>query len=168
VDTALNVVHVDDVARGHVLAARLGRPGRSYVLGGENMSLQELLTTLADLCGLDAPKVRLSARAVLPIVRGAEWFQATVLRSEPVLPSEPVRMASTRMEYDDTRARSELGYTSIAARAALMRAATWYVDHGFVKESRVERIRREGKLGQELDLRDPAERAKAEGGVHRQ
>ena len=56
VDTALNVVHVDDVARGHVLAARRGAPGRSYVLGGENMSLQELLATLADICGLSAPR----------------------------------------------------------------------------------------------------------------
>jgi len=153
VDTALNVVHVDDVARGHVLAARLGRPGRSYVLGGENMSLQQMLATLADVCGLKAPRVRLSARAVLPIVRTAEWFQGTVLRSEPVLPSEPVRMATTRMEYDDSRARTELGYTSIPAREALTRAATWYVEHGFVKGSQMERIRRDGKLDLGIDLR---------------
>ena len=58
VDTALNVVHVDDVARGHVLAAQRGALGRSYILGGENMSLQEMLTTLADVCGLTAPRVR--------------------------------------------------------------------------------------------------------------
>ena len=150
VDTALNVVHVDDVARGHVLAAQHGRPGRSYVLGGENMSLQTMLATLADLCGLKAPRVRLSARAVLPIVRTAEWLQATVLRSEPVLPSEPVRMATTRMEYDDTRARAELGYTSIPARAALARAANWYLEHGLVKGSQMERIRRGGKLETEI------------------
>ena len=61
VDTALNVVHVDDVARGHVLAAQQGASGRSYVLGGENMSLQQMLATLADVCGLTAPRVRLSA-----------------------------------------------------------------------------------------------------------
>lgn len=153
VDTALNVVHVDDVARGHVLAADRGRPGRSYVLGGENMSLQQMLALLADVCGLKAPRVRVSARVVLPIVRTAEWVQGTMLRSEPVLPSEPVRMATTRMEYDDSRARDELGYTSIPARAALIRAAKWYVDHGFVKGSHMERIRRAGKLDQEIDLR---------------
>jgi len=159
VDTALNVVHVDDVARGHVLAARRGRPGRSYVLGGENMTLQELLAALASVSGLEAPHVRLSARAVLPIVRTAEWLQSRVLRNEPVLPSEPVRMATTRMEYDDSRARSELGYTSIPAREALARAARWYVEHGFVKGSRMETIHRDGKLGTEIDLRaapDPA------------
>jgi len=145
VDTALNVVHVDDVARGHVLAATRGRPGRSYILGGENMSLRELLATLVEVSGLKAPKVRLSARAVLPIVRSAEWFQGRVLRSEPVLPSEPVRMATTRMEYDDRRARSELGYSSMSAREALARAARWYVEHGFVKGSQMEHIRLDGQ-----------------------
>ena len=80
VDTALNVVHVDDVARGHVLAARHGRVGRSYILGGENMALREMLATLAELCGLPAPRVRISPRLVLPIVRTSEWFQSTVLR----------------------------------------------------------------------------------------
>jgi dihydroflavonol-4-reductase len=84
---------------------------------------------------------------VLPIVRSAEWFEAKVLRREPTLPSEPVRMATTRMEYDDSRARTELGYSSAPARAALTRAAQWYVDHGFVKPSRVARIRRAGRLG---------------------
>ena len=153
VDTALNVVHVDDVARGHVLAEARGRPGRSYVLGGENMSLRQLLAVLADVCGLDAPRVRLSAGAVLPIVRTAEWLQAKVLRQEPVLPSEPVRMATTRMEYDDGRARGELGYTSIPAREALTRAARWFVQHGFVKDSRVERMHGAATLEREIDLR---------------
>ncbi|MDQ1509639.1 MAG: dihydroflavonol-4-reductase [Actinomycetota bacterium] len=154
VDTALNVVHVDDVARGHVLAAERGTPGRSYILGGENMSLREMLTTLAGVSGLPAPRVRLTPGMVLPIVRSAEWLQARVLRHEPTLPSEPVRMATTRMEYDDSRARTELGYTSAPARDALARAARWYVDHGFVKDSHVRRIRDAGRLGSEIDLRD--------------
>ena len=153
VDTALNVAHVDDVARGHMLAAEHGGLGRSYVLGGENMTLQQMLATLAELCGLPAPRVRLSPQLVLPIVRSAEWFEARVLRREPTLPSEPVRMATTRMEYDDSRARTELGYTSGPARDALLRAARWYVDHGFVKAARVERIRDAGGLAPEIDLR---------------
>ena len=88
-----------------MLAAQRGTPGRSYVLGGENMSLREMLATLADVRTSGRPRVRLSARGVLPIVRSAEWLQANVLRREPVLPSEPVRMATTRMEYDDDRTR---------------------------------------------------------------
>ena len=116
VDTALNVVHVDDVARGHVLAAQRGGRAAATSSAARTCRCSRCSRTLADLCGLKAPRVRLSARAVLPIVRTAEWFQSTVLRSEPVLPSEPVRMATTRMEYDDSRARTELGYTSIPAR----------------------------------------------------
>jgi len=156
VDTALNVVHVDDVARGHVLAAQRGAPGRSYVLGGENMSLRDMLSTLADVCGLPAPRVRLSPAVVLPLVRSAEWFQSTMLKREPTLPSEPVRMATTRMEYDTSRARTELGYTSMPARDALERAARWFVDNGFVKPAQVDRIHRAGKLGSGLDLRADA------------
>jgi hypothetical protein len=100
--------------------------------------------------------VRVSPQLVLPIVRSAEWFESRVLRREPTLPSEPVRMATTRMEYDDTRARTELGYTSGPARDALCRAAKWYVEHGFVKPARVERIRSAGGLAPELDLRTEA------------
>src|SRR5262249_17524360 len=146
VDTALNGVHVDDVARGHVLAAESGRAGQSYILGGENMSLREMLATLAEICGLSAPRVRLHPRAVLPIVRAAEWAEAAVLRREPTLPSEPVRMATTRMEYDDDRARAELGYTSIPARDALVGGVRWYLAHGFFKPSRVDRIGRAREL----------------------
>jgi dihydroflavonol-4-reductase len=155
VDTALNVVHVDDVARGHLLAARRGALGRSYILGGENMSLQEMLSTLADVCGLPAPRIKVSSRVVLPIVRSSEWVQSTLLHREPTLPSEPVRMATTRMEYDTSRARTELGYTSIPARIALARAARWFVDSGAVKPARVERIRTAGKLEAEIDLVGP-------------
>ena len=163
VDTSLNVVHVDDVARGHVLAAERGSLGASYILGGENMSLQEMLALLADICGLKAPRVRVHPRVVLPIVKSAEWLQGRVLRREPTLPSEPVRMATTQMSYDDGRARAELGYTSIPARAALERAARWYVDHGFVKPARVARIRAAGSLPPEIDVRDaPAESAASE------
>jgi hypothetical protein len=102
---------------------------------------------------LPAPRVRLTPGMVMPIVRTTEWFQGRVLRREPTLPSEPVRMATTRMEYDTARARDELGYTSAPARDALTRAARWYVDNGFVKESQVRKIRAAGKLGPAIDLR---------------
>jgi dihydroflavonol-4-reductase len=163
VDTALNVVHVDDVARGHLLAARRGLLGRSYILGGENMSLRDMLATLADLCGLPAPRVRVSPRVVLPIVRTSEWVQSSVMHREPTLPSEPVRMATTRMEYDTSRARTELGYTSMPARAALDRAARWFLENGYVKKSHAARIRDFGKLTPEIDLRDGRDHAAAQG-----
>jgi len=144
VDTALNVAHVDDVGHGHALAAAHGKPGRSYVLGGDNMTLQEMLAVLGELCRLPVPRIRVHPRAVLPIVLGTEWVQGKLLRREPTLSSEPVRMATTRMEYDDSRARVELGYTSRPARDALLSAAAWFLDHGLVKRSRAERIRHNG------------------------
>ncbi len=80
----------------------------------------EMLATLADICGLRrAPHPGVGHERCCPIVRGAEWIQSSVLHREPTLPSEPVRMATTRMEYDTSRARTELGYTSMPARAAL-------------------------------------------------
>ena len=69
-------------------------------------------------------------------------------------------MATTRMEYDDSRARTELGYTSAPARDALARAARWYVEHGFVKDSQLRRIRSAGRLGPEIDLRDDVDRTR--------
>jgi len=78
------------------------------------------------------------------------------MHQEPTLPSEPVRMATTRMEYDTSRARTELGYTSMPARTALLRAARWFVDNGFVKDTRVERIRRSGRL-HEIDIEESTE-----------
>jgi dihydroflavonol-4-reductase len=140
VDTALNIAHVDDVARGHLLAAEDGALGHSYVLGGENVSLYEMFVMLAELCGFEPPKVRLTPRMVLPIVRTAEWFEARVLHREPTLPSEPVRMATTRMAYDDSFSRTVLGYTSRPAREALAQAVRWYVDEGFVKPHRIAKM----------------------------
>jgi len=164
VDTALNVVSVDDVARGHLLAAQLGTRGRSYILGGENMSLREMLTILAELCGLPAPRVRLAPRAVLPIVLSAEWFEASVLHREPTLTAEPVRMATTKMEYDTTRARSELGYTSIPAREALRRSAAWFVANEYVKPAQVAKIEQAGSLSAPAIARaDPASPTPLEG-----
>ena len=103
------------------------RRGRSYILGGENMSLREMLTVLAELCGLPAPRVRLAPRAVLPLVQSAEWFEASLLHREPTLTSEPVRMATTKMEYDTTpgacraRVHEHPGAGSFAARGGVVR-----------------------------------------------
>lgn len=140
VDTALNVADVDDVAHGHVLAARLGIAGQSYILGGENLSLRAMFGTLAKLCGIAAPRIRLSPRTVLPIVRATEWFQARVMGQEPTITAEPVRMATTLMAYDDTRARRELGYGSRPARVALLRAVRWYAANGFISPRRLQQF----------------------------
>lgn len=140
-DTALNVVDVDDVARGHLLAAAAGRPGRSYILGGENLELHDLLCILAELTGLERPAVRVPTAVAFAAAYVSELVEGRVLGKEPRVPLEAVRMATTRMVFSDQRARLELGYSSRPAREAIERSARWYVANGYVRPRRLARIR---------------------------
>jgi dihydroflavonol-4-reductase len=141
VDTTLNIVDVDDVGRGHLLAAERGLAGRSYILGGENLALQEVLAALAGATGLPAPTRQFPYGVALAAAHLSELVQGRLLRGEPSLPLEAARMSTTHMAFDDSRARSELGYTSRPASVALARAAHWFVESGYVRPERVARIR---------------------------
>ncbi len=128
IDTALNVVDVDDVAAGHILAAERGAQGRSYVLGGENLELREILDVLADATGLPRVTVRVPRLVALVAGQASALVEGRLLRREPSVPLEGARMATTRMIFDDARAREELGYTSRPALEAIVRSArvgTW-------------------------------------------
>jgi len=125
VDTGLNVVHVDDVAAGHLLAYEKGVIGRRYVLGGQNMTLREILTELALVSGRRAPRWRLSYRAVLPIAYIAEGW-AHVSGREPLATVDGVRLSAKSMYFSSARAERELGYAPGDARAALKAAAEWF------------------------------------------
>jgi dihydroflavonol-4-reductase len=140
VDTSLNVVDVEDVAAGQLLAAEKGATGRSYILGGENLQMREILRTLAEITGLPAPSVRVPRGLVMAAAQVSQLVEGRVLRREPTVPVEGVRMAATRMEFSDARARSELGYTSRPPREALERSARWYADNGYVRPKRLARI----------------------------
>jgi dihydroflavonol-4-reductase len=109
VDTGLNVAHVDDVALGHLLAARSGRIGRRYILGGENLGLAEILAEVARLTGRRPPVLRFPHRAVLPIAAGAQAL-ARLTKREPFATVDAVRMSMKRMFFDSARAIEELGY----------------------------------------------------------
>ena len=125
VDTGLNVVHVDDVAAGHLLAYEKGAIGRRYVLGGTNMTLREILTELARVSGRRPPRWRLSHRAVLPIAYIAEGW-AHVSGREPLATVDGVRLSAKSMYFSSARAERELGYSPGDARMALDRAAEWF------------------------------------------
>lgn len=132
VDTTLNVVHVDDLAAGHLAAFERGRQGVSYVLGGENLTMRALLSMLAELSGTTAPTRRVPTSVALAAARVSDLVEGTVLRREPHVPLEGARMSATQMRYDDTRARTELGYTSRPAAEALVDAATFFLANGYV------------------------------------
>ena len=139
VDTTLNIVDVEDVAAGHVLAAERGGPGRSYILGGENLTLRDVLATLAAVTGLPAPPRRFPAALALAAGHVSDLVEGRLLHREPTVPLEGARMSTTHMSFDDSRARAELGYSSRPAAEALGRAARWFVDTGAVRPERVAR-----------------------------
>jgi dihydroflavonol-4-reductase len=143
-ETALNVVDVDDVAAGHVLAAERGAQGRSYLLGGENLSLRAILDRLSEITGLPRVSVRIPAGLALAVAFASEYVEGSLMRRPPTVPLEATRMATTKMVFDDSRARRELGYTSRPADDALRRSARWFADNGYVSAPRLRRIRWRG------------------------
>jgi dihydroflavonol-4-reductase len=141
VDTTLNVAHVDDVAGGHVLALERGEVGRSYILGGENYSLEHLLQVLAGATGLPEARLRVPRALSLGVAHVSEFVEGRLLRRHPSVPLEAARMSTTKMAFDDSRARKELGYAPRPAAQGLEDSARWFVDNGYVKAARLARIR---------------------------
>src|SRR5581483_1106987 len=131
VDTGLNVVDVDDVAQGHVLALEHGKAGERYILGNRDVTLKELLALLASETGRPAPKVRLPFAVALAIGSASEVIQGRLMRTVPAVPLEGVRMARTAMFYDPSRARRELGLPQTPIAVALGKAVRWYERHGY-------------------------------------
>jgi dihydroflavonol-4-reductase len=129
VDTGLNLVHVDDVATGHLLAEERGRIGERYILGGENVLLADMLADIARLVGRRPPTLKLSRAAVYPVAYGAE-LMARIRGVEPFITLDGLRMARHHMFFDDAKARLELGYVSRPYREGLSDAIAWFRAHG--------------------------------------
>jgi dihydroflavonol-4-reductase len=126
VDTGLNIVHVDDVAEGHLLAMDHGRAGERYILGGENLLLRDILGRIARLADRRPPALRLPHGLVLPIAHIAEWAARAGIGGEPRLTVTGVKLARKRMFFTSERARRELGYRPRPADDALADAVAWF------------------------------------------
>ena len=155
-DTLLNVVDVDDVARGHVLALERGVPGRQYILGSENLSMAEVTVILSELTGLPAPRVRLPPRLLLWAGRGAEWIADHLTHRRPIVDVEAALHALSNRASDSGRARKELGYDPAPARVALAKAAQWFLDSGMCRERARRRVEATGRLRAFLENLDQA------------
>jgi dihydroflavonol-4-reductase len=131
VDTGLNIVHVDDVARGHLLAFERGVVGERYILGGKDMTLREILAEIARLVGRDPPRVRLPYAAVLPIAYIAEAVSRVSGRAGRVT-LEGVRMSRKRMFFSSAKAQRELGYAWRPPAEALADAVEWFRERGLI------------------------------------
>jgi dihydroflavonol-4-reductase len=131
VDTGLNIVHVDDVAAGHLLAFERGTPGERYILGGEDMTLQSILAQISRIVGRKPPRVRLPYAAVLPMAYIAEAITHLSGRSGR-LTLEGVRMSRKRMFFSSAKAVSELGYRWRPPLRAFEDAVRWFREHGLL------------------------------------
>ena len=132
VDTGLNVVHVDDVAIGHVLALEHGRVGECYILGGEDMGMQALLAQVAEVAGRKPPRVKLPVAALYPLALASEGL-ARVAGVEPIVTRDILAMAKKKMFFSSAKAQAELGYSFRPAREAVADAVAWFRANGRVR-----------------------------------
>jgi len=131
VDTGLNLVDVTEVARGHVLALERGRKGERYILGGENLTLKQILDRLAEITGLPSPKVRLPYAVALATGVVDTVFTGVLLRKEPRVTLDAVRMGRKKMFVSSEKAERELGWQVVPVDDALRRAAAWFRAKGY-------------------------------------
>jgi dihydroflavonol-4-reductase len=131
VDTGLNLVHVDDVASGHLAALRRGAIGERYILGGENVLLGSMLADVASIVGRRPPALRFPIAALYPIAFGAELW-ARLTGKAPFATLDGLRMARHHMFFSDAKARRELGYTSRPYREAIADAVAWFKQRGYL------------------------------------
>jgi dihydroflavonol-4-reductase len=131
VETGLNFAHVDDVAAGHLLAFEKGEIGRRYILGGENLTLAQVLGIVCPLAGRKPPAIRLPAGLVLPIAMIAEAI-SHVTKREPFVTVDGVRLARKKMFFSIEKARKQLGYAPRPAAQGFADAVSWFRDNGYL------------------------------------
>jgi dihydroflavonol-4-reductase len=132
VDTGLNFAHVDDIAEGHLLAFERGRIGERYILGGQNLMLQDLLTDIAQLTGRRAPWLKLPRGPLFPLAFGAEAM-AHLTGKEPLLTLDGLRMSRYRMFFTSAKAEKELGYGARPYLEGVIDALAWFREAGYLK-----------------------------------
>jgi len=133
VDTGLNLVHVDDVAQGHLLAFERGVMGERYILGGRNMTLQEILIEVARISGQKPPRVRLPHNLVLPVAYISEAWAWLTNGPEPRATVDGVRLSRKYMYFSSEKARRELGYSPRPVEEALQDAVEWFRANGYCR-----------------------------------
>ncbi|MGE4047370.1 MAG: hopanoid-associated sugar epimerase [Acetobacteraceae bacterium] len=131
IDTGINIVHVDDVAEGHVLALERGRIGERYVLGGENMLLKDVLGLVASVAERRPPRIRLPEGVVWPAAFLMEHF-ARLTHIPPLMTRDHLKMARKKMFYSSGKAKAELGYSPRPVRQAVEDAVAWFRAHGML------------------------------------
>lgn len=130
IETGMNIIDVDDVATGHLLAMEKGCQGERYILGSKNLLLREVFEILSTLTGIKAPAIKLPRSAVLPLAYLNHWL-ADLTGHPPRIPLEGVKMAKYKMHYDCSKAVRELGLPQNPPEIALGKAVRWFKTHGY-------------------------------------
>jgi dihydroflavonol-4-reductase len=133
VDTGLNVVDVEDVAIGHVLAAERGRIGERYILGHTNLTLPELFQLLAQVSGMNAPRIRIPYGFAYLSACASEFVARTITHKPPFVTLAGVKLSRKRMFFDPSKAVQELGLPQTPAIEALSKAVQWFRAHGYAQ-----------------------------------
>lgn len=131
VDTGLNLIAVEDVAKGHVLALERGRDGERYILGNENLTLREILAILEGLTGLRAPRVQLPHWVALGAAHASQFIADRITHSPPRIPLAAARVARHYRHFDCNKAVRTLGLPQTPIREALARAVGWFRENGY-------------------------------------
>jgi dihydroflavonol-4-reductase len=133
VDTGLNLADVKEVARGHLLAMEKARPCERYILGGENLTLKQILDKLAAMTGLPSPKMKVPHAVAMGFAVFDQFFTGVVMGKEPRATIDAVKMGRKKMFASSAKAERELGYRSLPVEDALRRAIEWFQAHGYVE-----------------------------------
>jgi dihydroflavonol-4-reductase len=132
VDTGLNVVHVDDVAQGHIQALERGAIGQNYILGGQDVTLRDLLAVIAQCTGRRPPRLRVPRRPLFPLAYAAEAI-ARLTGKEPFITADGLRMAKHRMFFSSAKAERELGYRARPYASGIADAILWFQQAGYIR-----------------------------------
>jgi dihydroflavonol-4-reductase len=132
VDTGLNLADVKEVARGHLLAMEKARPGQRYILGGQNLTLKQILDKLAALTGVRSPTMRVPHALAMGFAVFDQLFTGAIMGKEPRATIDAVKMGRKKMFASSAKAEHELGYKVLPVEDALRRAVDWFQTHGYV------------------------------------
>jgi dihydroflavonol-4-reductase len=132
VDTGLNLVDVSECAHGHIAALEKGRRGERYILGGENLTLKQILDKLAGITGLPSPKIRVPYALALATGVVDEMVRGRILGKQPRATIDAVRMGRKKMFVSSAKAERELGWKCVGVDDALARAVAWFRDNRYL------------------------------------
>ena len=136
VDTGLNLIDVEDVAQGHILAAQRGETGEKYILGHENLTLQQILMLLSELTGRPAPRFKVPYALALAVAYGDAALARLIPGREPFAPPVGVKLSKKKMFFSPDKAVRELGLPQTPVRTALGKATAWFQEYGYVKRAK--------------------------------